>query len=351
MLKRHFEKLLLRPEDISPSADDLAVIGAFNPGAIDVDDGVVLLVRVAERPRERRAGFTPLPRWESGSVVVDWIGDNELEPLDSRVVRRRSDGLLRLTFTSHLRVFHSRDGRSIEGEGARLLPETDCEAFGVEDPRITRIDNRFYVTYVSVSRHGAATALASTDDFIAFQRHGVIFCPENKDAVLFPEQVAGQYTALHRPTTAHAFCRPEMWLARSVDLVHWGNHQPLAGGSAEWESDRIGAGPPPIRTDRGWLEIYHASRRSNVAGQVGTYAAGAMLLDLQDPSRVIARCAEPILLPTSDFEQQGFVPNVVFPTGIVQHGSTLQIFYGAADTATGMVELSLAELLAEMVPA
>jgi predicted GH43/DUF377 family glycosyl hydrolase len=349
MLKRHFERLLLSPKDLSPSSSDLVVIGAFNPGVIEVDDGVVLLVRVAQRPRERRVGFTPLPRWERGSVVVEWVPDDELEPLDSRVVRRRSDGTLRLTFTSHLQVLRSRDGRSIESEGTRLLPEAEGEEFGVEDPRITRIDGRFYITYVCVSRHGAATALAVTDDFASFQRQGVIFYPENKDVVLFPEQIDGQYVALHRPTTAHAFCPPAMWLARSDDLVHWGSHQPLAGGSADWESDRVGAGSPPIRTDRGWLEIYHASRRSNVAGQVGTYAAGAMLLDLQNPSREIARGAEPILLPTANFEQQGFVPNVVFPTGVVQRGDMLQIFYGAADTHTGVVELSLGELLAEVL--
>jgi len=345
MLTRHFEKLLLRPEDVAPSADDLEVIGAFNPGAIAVDDGIVLMVRVVERPRERRAGFTPLPRWEEGRVVVDWVADDELELLDSRVVRRQSDGLLRLTFTSHLQMFHGPDGRSIERAGTRLLPETRCEAYGVEDPRITRIDDRFYVTYVSVSRHGAATALASTDDFVSFERHGVIFCPENKDVVLFPEPIAGQYATLHRPTTAHPFCTPEIWLARSADLIHWGNHQPLAGSRADWESDRVGAGPPPIRTDRGWLAIYHASCQNDSAGQVGTYSAGAMLLDLDDPSRVLARPAEPILLPQAEFEQQGFVPNVVFPTGVVCRGDMLSVFYGAADTHTGVVELSLAELL------
>jgi predicted GH43/DUF377 family glycosyl hydrolase len=348
MLERHFQKLLFQPEDLEPSAGDLEVIGAFNPGAIETDDGVVLLVRVAERPCERRVGFAPLPRWEDGTVVIDWVADHELEPLDSRVVRRRSDGLLRLTFTSHLRMLRSRDGRSIDGEGFRLLPQTDCEEFGVEDPRITRIENQFYITYVCVSRHGAATALASTDDFVSLRRHGVIFCPENKDVVLFPELVNGQFAALHRPTTAHAFCRPEMWVARSVDLMHWGLHRPLAGSGTDWESDRVGAGPPPIRTDRGWLQIYHASRRSDIAAQVGTYSAGAMLLDLENPSRVIARSAEPILAPTADFEQQGFVPNVVFPTGVVRRGDILQVFYGAADTCTGVVELSLAELLGSL---
>ncbi len=345
MLKRHFEKLLLQPEDVSPSTGDFEVIGVFNPGAIEVNEGVVLLVRVVERPCERRAGFTPLPRWEDGGGVVDWVADDELEPLDSRVVRGRSDGLLRLTFTSHLQVLRSVDGRSVVGQGVRLLPETVCEEFGIEDPRITRIDNRFYITFVCVSRHGAATALASTDDFVAFQRHGVIFCPENKDVVLFPEQINGHYAALHRPTTAQAFCRPEMWFAQSADLMHWGTHRPLAGARAEWESDRVGAGPPPIRTERGWLEIFHACRRSDVVGQVGTYSAGAMLLDLENPSRVIARSTEPILMPTAEFEQQGFVPNVVFPTGIISRGDMLQIFYGAADTYTGVAELSLTELL------
>jgi predicted GH43/DUF377 family glycosyl hydrolase len=348
MLKRNFERLLVRPEDLSPSAAHLEVIGAFNPGAIEMEDGVVLLVRVAQRPRERRAGFTPLPRWQDGSVVVDWVGDEELEWLDSRVVRRRRDGLLRLTFTSHLQVLYSHDGRSIDRAGVRLLPESDCEEFGIEDPRITRIDGRCYITYVCVSRHGAATALAATDDFTSFARQGVIFCPENKDVVLFPQQFDGLYAALHRPTAAHAFCRPEMWLARSDNLVHWGNHQPLAGGDAGWESDRIGAGAPPIRTERGWLEIYHASQRSDLAGEVGTYSAGAMLLDADNPRRLIARSAEPILLPAADFELAGFVPNVVFPTGVVARGDQLQIFYGAADTCTGVAELSLAELLAEL---
>jgi predicted GH43/DUF377 family glycosyl hydrolase len=116
----------------------------------------------------------------------------------------------------------------------------------------------------------------------------------------------------------------------------------------DWESNRLGAGTPPIRTDRGWLEIYHACRRSDVAGQVGTYSGGAMLLDLDDPSRVISRTPQPILEPCAEFEQQGFVPNVIFPTAVIARGDVLQIFYGAADTCTGLVELSLQEVMAEL---
>ena len=104
----------------------------------------------------------------------------------------------------------------------RFLPDSEMEEFGVEDPRITALGGRYYFTYVAVSRHGAATALASTTDFRQFERHGIIFCPENKDVVLFPEQVGGEFVALHRPNAATPFCRPEMWVARSPDLVRLG---------------------------------------------------------------------------------------------------------------------------------
>lgn len=349
MIPRRFEKLLVRPEDLTPSADDLEIVGAFNPAAVEFDGGVALLVRVAERPRERRPGYTPLPRWQEGSVVTDWVADEQLEPIDARVVRQRGDGLWRLTSTSHLQALFSRDGRTIDAHGARLVPDGEMESFGVEDPRITFLDGQFQVTYVAVSRHGAATALAGSDDLRSFQRRGLIFCPENKDVVLFPGRIGGRAFALHRPTTAHPFCRPEMWIASSPDLVHWGAHRRLAGGAGECESDRVGAGPPPLRVETGWLEIYHASRRSPARGAVGAYVAGAVLLDESEPHRVRARTAAPLIEPSADFERAGFVPGVVFPTGVVQRGPILQVFYGAADTFCGVVELALADVLAALV--
>src|SRR5690348_529953 len=115
LLKRHFEKLLLRPRDLEPSREDFEVVGAFNPGAIRAGDEVILLVRVAERPRERRPGFTASPRWEPGTgLTIDWLADDTIEELDPRVVRRKADGLVRLTFTSHLRLVRCGDGRSVE---------------------------------------------------------------------------------------------------------------------------------------------------------------------------------------------------------------------------------------------
>jgi beta-1,2-mannobiose phosphorylase / 1,2-beta-oligomannan phosphorylase len=323
------------------------VIGTFNPAAVPTGAGVVLLIRVVERPRFPRPGFTGLPRWEAGRrMIIDWVANDELEFIDPRVVRRKSDGLTRLTFTSHLKVVRSLDGlHVVDEDGPAFAPESPLEEFGVEDPRITPLDGRFYITYVAVSRHGVATALASTEDFCTFTRHGVIFGPENKDVVLFPEQILGQYVALHRPSGSAGFARPEMWLARSPDLLHWGQHEHLLSGGAGWDSGRIGAGPPPLHVPQGWLVIYHGSARPQPPDNVGVYSASALLLDYDDPSRILRRSSRPLLMPQTDFERCGFVPNVVFPTGLVAEGSSLLVYYGAGDTCSAVVRLSLDEVL------
>lgn len=343
-------RLLLGPEDVSASRDDFEVVGVFNPGAVRSRGEVVLLVRVAERPRERRPGFTGLPRSDAtGGLTIDWISDAELEPIDARVVRRKADGLVRLTFISHLRVIRCGEGRAVrEVTGITFRPRGEFEEFGVEDPRITALNGRFYFTYVAVSRHGPATALASTSDFRTFTRHGVIFCPENKDVVLFPEEIGGAFAALHRPVCGTPFTRPEIWAARSPDLFHWGEHTPLTLSGGEWQSGRVGAGPPPIRVPEGWLATYHGNRHPARPGEVGAYYGGAMLLDANDLTRVLKCTAEPFMVPEADFEQTGFVPNVVFPTGLVPDGENVLVYSGAADAVTAVAEFSLAELLGAM---
>lgn len=348
MIRRIFDRCLVRPEDLRASQDDLEVIGTFNPGAIALEDGrVALLVRVAERPKERRLGYTGLPRWglETGRVVIDWMKDNEVAPIDVRVVRLRRDNLVRLNFISHLRVLYSDDGRGVSAaEGPRFEPGTIYEEFGVEDPRLTRIGDIYYLTYVAVSRHGVATALASTRDFRTFERHGIIFHPENKDVLLFPERIGGSYYALHRPNAATPFTKPEMWIAASPDLLHWGRHERFLGGGGSWEVGRIGGGTPPWRTPDGWLEIYHGNSKREEDSGIGAYSAGALLLDLNEPRRIIGRSPQ-LFIPEKPFETEGFVPNVVFPTGIVPGGETVLVYYGAADTYTAVVEFLMAELM------
>jgi predicted GH43/DUF377 family glycosyl hydrolase len=229
-----------------------------------------------------------------------------------------------------------------------FVPETELEEYGVEDPRITPLEGRFYFTYVAVSRHGPASALASTTDFRTFERHGVVFCPENKDVVLFPGNVGGSFAALHRPVCGTPFTRPEMWSARSPDLIHWGGHAPLDVSGGSWQSGRVGAGAPPIRVAGGWLEIYHGNRRPALPGDVGAYYGGAIVLEPDDPARVCRRLPEPFLVPEADFEIGGFVPDVVFPTGVVRQGDTLFVYYGAADAATAVAAFSERELLDAM---
>jgi predicted GH43/DUF377 family glycosyl hydrolase len=308
---------------------------------------VTLLVRVAERPRERRPGLVALPRWDRDlGATIDWVPQAELDPVDPRVVRLRADGRVRLTFLSQLRVVRCGDGRRVqEVTGVTLRPDGEVEEYGVEDPRITPLDGRYYITYVAVSRHGPATALASTTDFRSFTRHGVIFCPENKDVVLFPDRIDGAFAALHRPVCGTPFTRPEIWVARSPDLMHWGQHAPLTVSGGDWQSGRVGAGAPPIRVADGWLELYHGNRQPALAGEVGAYYGAALLLDPGDPTRVLRQSRSPLLTPEADFEVAGFVPDVVFPTGVTRDGGTLLVYYGAADACSAVVAFPERELL------
>jgi predicted GH43/DUF377 family glycosyl hydrolase len=341
MIERLATHLLLRPEDVPPSHPDWEVIGVFNPGVIRHGDETIILARVAERPREQRAGWTAQPYWSAeNGYAVNWIESKELEADDPRVVRHLQSGLFRLTFVSHLRVARSRDGRQIDSvDDAVLLPAHDWESYGLEDPRITPLDGRYYITYVAVSCHGPATALASTTDFKTFERHGIIFCPENKDVVLFPQKINDRYMALHRPLGGTRFCRPEMWLASSTDCLHWGAHRYLFAGTGDWEGGRVGAGAPPIAVNDGWLEVYHGNRLPKVVGEIGAYCGGAMLLAKDDPGRVLKVTREPIFEPQSDFEMEGFVANVVFPTAVLEEDDRLLVYYGASDKYCAMAEI------------
>lgn len=341
---------LLRPEEVPPSHPDFQVVSVFNPGVAAVGERVALLVRVAETPREHRAGFVGLPRYAPGEPTphMDWLPESEVEPIDPRVVRLRTTGTIRLTFVSHLRLAWL-DSTGIRVESISptptFLPETEWETYGVEDPRITSLDGRFYFTYVAVSPHGACTALASTGDFQHFTRHGIIFPPENKDVLLFPERIHGEYAALHRPNPNTHFHPPEMWIAYSRDLIDWGRHRPLYGGGREWENDRVGGSTVPVRLPEGWLEIYHANHKARGEAGVGTYTASAMLLDAEAPERVLKVSHEPILVPSEPFEQEGFVPNVIFPTGLLLRDDEALLYYGAADTCTGVARLRLSDIL------
>ena len=198
---------------------------------------------------------------------------------------------------------------------------------------------------MSVSRHGPASALASTGDFRTFERHGVLFCPENKDVVLFPARIGGTFAALHRPVCGTPFTRPEMWVARIADLIHWGEHAPLTVSGGEWQSGRVRPARRSASPD-GWLEIYHGNRRPTRTGEVGAYYARG---DPPRPGRpgpgLVGGPPSRSSTPRPTSSVAGFVPNVVFPTGVVRDRKAILVYYGAADAFTAVAEFSEHDLL------
>jgi predicted GH43/DUF377 family glycosyl hydrolase len=228
------------------------------------------------------------------------------------------------------------------------MPANRLEEYGCEDPRATFIDGVWHITYVSVSRLGISTSRLTTTDFRSFERHGVMFLPDQKDVVLFPGRVGGRYAALTRPMPQSFGRVLGVWIAYSDDLIHWGDHAPLAlPRQGMWDALRTGAGATPFRVPEGWLEIYHGVDRRT------RYALGAILLDADDPSRVIARSPEPILVPTAPYEREGLFNDVVFTCGHVNldpEGREIRVYYGAADSRLAAADFAVREILDQLRP-
>jgi predicted GH43/DUF377 family glycosyl hydrolase len=250
---------------------------------------------------------------------------------------------------SHFRVARSTDGIHFDVEGLpAMIAANVYESFGVEDPRITQIEGTYWITYSAVSHYGIGTALASTTDFKAFKRHGIIFSPPNRNVTLFPEKIDGRYVALHRPMP-EGLGQHSIWTASSSDLISWGNHRIVATPRpGSWDDSKVGGGAAPFRVqfgrEDGWLAIYHG-----VTGEPPTYRLGALLLDRHDPSRVRGRSREPILEPEAPYEREGFFGKVVFTCGALNAGDLVRIYYGAADDVMAVADLSLKEILSGLV--
>jgi predicted GH43/DUF377 family glycosyl hydrolase len=339
---RSLENCLIKPADIRPSREDFEVIGVFNAGVARFGDEVVLLVRVAERPISSDPKFVLAAVYDvkKGDIVFEEFSreDEKNDFSDPRLIIRGQETYL--TSMSHFRVARSNDGIHFTVEEKRGFgSERDYESFGVEDSRISFIDGRYYISYVGVSEKGVVTALACTEDFRSFERKGIIFCPDNKDVVIFPERVSGKFYALHRPVSS-LFGRHDMWISESPDLVNWGEHRCLMSiREGFWDEMKIGAGAVPIKTEEGWLEIYHGANRNNC------YCLGALLLDLEQPWRILGRSDEPIVRPEADYEREGFFGDVVFSCGLLFEEEKLKIYYGACDTSICYAEVMLKDVL------
>jgi len=381
---------LLTARDIPPSLPMLEVVSVFNAGVAKVGDEVILLLRVAERPRtDIEPGpdavtldldaphpiLRPLPRHyrkeelvgmafldareHPPRVVVAYIPKvfPGLDLRDPRTIRyRNATGGLRavndgyidfLAQMSHLRVARSTDGvRFTVDPAPAIAPANEMEEYGVEDPRVTFIDGRWCITYVSVSRWGITTSLAWTDDFRTFERDSIIFLPDHKDVVIFPDKVRGKYkyAALTRPMP-QSFSRIfGIWIAFSDDLRHWGGHETLCLPRWEyWDEMRTGASAVPFRVEQGWLELYHGVDRNT------RYAMGALLLDGDDPRKVLARSSQPILEPTEPFERMGLFNETIFSCGHLDlGGGRIRMYYGAADSVIAAADFDVKDIVRSM---
>jgi len=212
------------------------------------------------------------------------------------------------------------------------------------DMRITPMDGKYYVYHAAwLSKWGCCIGMAWTEDFVNFTPLGRLSVPSNRNAVLFPEKIGGLYARLERPLVGTGRSGMGMWVSYSPDLEFWGRPMPIVLPKIYWGAAKSGAGAIPIKTDAGWLEIYHACNQNC---SVLNYHLGAMLLDLEDPSEIVAAPTDFILAAEKDYECFGQVPNVVFTSGaVVMPDGTLNVYYGAADTRMCLAQTTVKELV------
>jgi beta-1,2-mannobiose phosphorylase / 1,2-beta-oligomannan phosphorylase len=340
-MERYAGNPVITHRDVPPSRPDFKVLGVLNPGVARVGDETVLVLRVAEQPVSSDEGSRGSPMFDASTgemrVLVFRLDDPGCDFSDPRVIKTKERNYL--MSMSHLRLARSRDGHHFTIDPRPFLAASnEYETYGIEDARVTRIDDTYYVNYSAISDAGIVTALASTRDFVEVHRLGNIFHPDNKDTAIFPEKIGGLYYALHRPSTSE-FGKPEIWLAQSPDLLCWGNHRRIATVRDGWDSARIGASAVPFRTSRGWVEIYHGATKEN------RYCLGAMLLKADEPWVVLALSERPLVEPMAPYETEGFFGNVVFCCGATVEGDDVRIYYGAADESVACIDVTVREIL------
>ena len=210
------------------------------------------------------------------------------------------------------------------------------------DPRVTRIENKYYVVFACHGKHSCRLGLMESADMEKFNWVGFISETDNRNGVLFPEKINGYYCRLDRPNTGDG--QGYMWVSYSPDLLHWGQSKAVATAQDEWGWKKNGPGAVPIRTDKGWLVIYHAVNVQCAAQYV--YHIGVMLLDINDPSKIVARAKAPILSPVTDYELNGLTYAVVFTCGAVNEpDGQVKIYYGGADTVQCLATATISDLV------
>lgn len=283
------------PRDLIPSSNSI-----FNSAVVPFESGFAGVFRCDNRKREMNlhSGFSPDGiHWQICDEPIRWQnGDAELSRFEHRY-----------------------------------------------DPRVVWLEDRYYITWCN-GYHGPTIGIGYTHDFKTFHFLENAFLPYNRNGVLFPRRINGYYVMLSRPSDRGHTPFGDIFISQSPDLIHWGQHRFVMSPSGGWQSTKIGAGPIPIETSEGWLLIYHGVLTS-CNGFV--YSFGAALLDLEQPWKVIARGGPYLMSPQTLYECVGDVPNVVFPCAALYDppSDRLAIYYGAADTVTGLAFAYLSEIV------
>lgn len=377
MVKVKKEGVLIKPSDLTPSSKYFEIIGTLNPGVIRLANGdIVMYVRVIEKlikTQDKKYFYSPrLIGEHKYQVKVDKFRRDLVEN-SSDLDFLFKDGTKRLTFISHLRrVILDKTGfkiKSIDKKPSFFGLAWDGE-LGIEDPRITKINNLYIMTYVSLSKAvNVSTSYAISNDCINWYRRGVIFNEQNKDVVVFPEMINEAYVAIERPEGSFQFTHPHMWVSYSKDMESWGRQHPLEiSKKNEWDSGKVGAGAPPIKTEKGWLLIYHGviepkrvkiresivkrMQINDIFEETDTlYCVGAALLDLKNPNKILSKTPVPLLFPLRKYEVDPFEgKGVIFPTGLVidEDRKDVLLFCGAGDKFTIVKKIELSRIMKKL---
>ncbi|MFC2158119.1 glycoside hydrolase family 130 protein [Acidobacteriota bacterium] len=314
-MERHPENPIITRKNIPSIPPDLVdVSSVFNPGAVKFKEKYLLMLRVQNRGRETFFLMADSPdgvHFDVSSKPVHFRGIEEIsEP-----------------------VYHCYDAR------------------------ISKIEGVFYIMFAVDMDSGCRLGLARTFDFEDFEFLGLTSTGDNRNGVLFPEKIRGRYMRLDRPNRPVLEGGPTsgsaIYLSESEDLLQWSEIGPLIEGRFHYWDELIGAGPPPLKTREGWIQVYHGVAKHLSSSHI--YQAGVMLLDLEDPLRVIGRCPFNVLEPREDYEMVGQVPNVVFPSGLIAQeidgegfaviNSPVFLYYGAADTSVCLAKSTVKEFI------
>jgi len=301
---------ILTREDIP----DVDVSSIFNPGAIRFRDKYFLLLRVQTRGRETLLMVAESDDGENFDVRPEIVKIDGMESVNEK-------------------IYH------------------------VYDPRLTQIGDTIFIVFASDVDNACRLGIAKTDDFKNFELVGFDSERDTRNGVLFPEKFDGKYYRLERPNRVKLENGPmtgtEIVLSESDNLIHWTEVSSVMKGRQRYWDEIIGSGPPPVKTKKGWLHIYHGVATHFESSNI--YQAGVVLLDLEEPWQVISRSRNNVLEPREMYEIAGQVPNVVFPSGMIvdeidgdgftSMDSVVRIYYGAADTVVGMVKSTIVELI------